>query len=177
MTPGDRLKQIVAAQVIVVVVSVGLVFLVLRYVRTAALFGGRQVSHASVPIPYGQDPVNDGCPRGDHATRKDLTIHFFREMPWSRFDGWIEIHDQAEGRYALLYRGPYAPTITLRGVCYDDSRPGGDEVQLAITLVTKHHEYFFSEGQKLALGATSEVDILFGVDFADVPRAWMTPVR
>jgi hypothetical protein len=177
MTTAERLKQILAATSMAALVSAGMIFLIMRYQRTAGLFGGHEISHSSIAIPSGENPVNDGYPRGDGASKRDLTIHFFREMPLSRFDGWVEIKDEAAGQSTLFYRGPYAPTITLQGVCYDGARPGGDEIDLAITLVTKHHEYFFHTSSKLPLGSTSEANVQLWVDHADVPRASIERVR
>lgn len=179
MTARDRLKQLVAAASIVAAVSSCTVLLLVRCERTATFFGGGAVLGGSALPLFGRGPVNDGCPRRDHATKKDLTIHFSFVPPMkSQFDGWLQIRDTPDGRSAVLYRGPYRQTITIRGLCYDEARPGGDLLGMTFDLETKHHSYSVYMSDKLPLGSYSEVGVVFGPGYyTQRPTAGLQLIR
>lgn len=174
MIDRDRIKQVRAAVLLVAVVSLMGVLLVLRWERAAMLFSSGEISTPGFST-YDEPPLNNGCPRGDRPTRKDVTLHFYREMPWSAFDGQITVTDRRDGRRDVLFRGPYQQTITLQGVCYDSE---SSELVLGVTLVARHHEYRFDADETLPLARRSKAEITFTVDSRmERTGAWLDVVR
>jgi len=166
------------ATLLVASVTLAALVIVLRCQRAAALFSNAEMGHVPIgPLSSAKEFVNNGCPRGVHGIRKDLTIHFLREMPASQFDGTIEIVDEAGGREVVLYRGDYSPIITIAGVCYDGAHPGRDALELKIVLITEHHEYFFHTDAPLPLGLYSDAEIMLWVYGNFLSRADLRPVR
>jgi hypothetical protein len=177
MTRRDRLKQLAVAALVVAGASLPSAFLLMRSDRASELFSGADISAGSYEEAVAGGPVDDGCPRRDQEARKDLTLHLYREIPLSKFDGWIEVDRRDHQRQAVLYRGAYASTITLRGVCYDAERADGDRVELTLRLITKHHDYHFDVHPEIHLRSSAEADVLLWVPFPGHSAASLTPRR